>query len=144
MPSDSTPIAGSLRPRGPVVFDVHRRSTPEATLLEVAGEVDLLTAATLGHHIDDEVRRGQDDLVIDLTATQFVDSAGLHILLNAQRRLTRRGRRLAIICQAGPVRRVFELARLIDTLRVFGSLREYREAAASRAAALRPPGRARA
>lgn len=138
--SDSTTLAGSLRPRGPIVFDVDRRPEPGATILEVAGEVDLLTTATLGRHIDDEVRRGECDLVLDLTSTSFVDSAGLHILLGAQRRLARHGRRLAVICPAGPVRRVFELARLLDTLCVVGSLGEYRAAAAAIRSAL--PGRA--
>jgi anti-anti-sigma factor len=60
----------------------------------------------------------QGDIVLDLNDTLFIDSAGLHVLLNTQRRLTRRNRKLRVICGSGPVRRVIELARLVDTLNV--------------------------
>lgn len=128
MQADNRVIARSLRPRGPVALRLAKRHAPEVTVLEVGGEVDILTAAKLGTEIDAEVRCGVGDLVIDLRGTDFVDSAGLHILLNAQRRLTRQGRALAVLCEPGPVRRVFELARLIETLGVVANLREYSRA----------------
>ncbi len=130
--SDQSAIARSLRPRGPISFRLARRLDPEFTLLEIGGEVDLLTASRLGGEIDREVRCGAGDVVVDLRGAEFVDSAGVHILLNAQRRLTRQGRTLAVICPGGPVRRVFELARLIETLGVVESLREYRQVIARR------------
>jgi anti-anti-sigma regulatory factor len=57
---------------------------------------------------------------------QFIDSSGLHVLLGAQRRLARQGRALAIVCTPGPVLRVFELSRLLDTLDIVDSVREFR------------------
>ena len=95
-------------------------------MLRVGGELDLLTADGLRAELDDELRHGTGNVVIDLRDTDFVDSAGLHILLNAQRRLTRQSRSLAVICEPGPVRRVFELAKLVETLGVVPSMREYR------------------
>lgn len=133
MSSSHAAIASSLRPRGPVSFRLTRRAQRDLAVLAVAGEVDLLTASRLAGELDREVRTGGGDVVIDLRRTEFVDSAGLHVLLNGQRRLTRQGRTLAVICSPGPVRRVFELARLADTLGVVGSLREYRRAARRRA-----------
>jgi anti-anti-sigma factor len=56
--------------------------------------------------------------VLDLGETEFIDSAGLAILLNVQRRLERHGRQMRMICRDGPVRRVIELARLEETLGV--------------------------
>jgi anti-anti-sigma regulatory factor len=49
---------------------------------------------------------------------QFIDSARLQILLGAQRRLARAPRALTVVCPGGPVRRVIELARLIEVLGV--------------------------
>lgn len=132
MRSESSAIGRSLRPRGPVTLQLHRRQAPDVTVLEVSGEVDLLTTRRLGTEIDRDVRTGTGDLVVDLQSTHFVDSAGLHLLLNAQRRLARQGRALAVICSPGPVRRVFELTRLVDTLGVVSSLAEYRGAATAR------------
>jgi anti-sigma B factor antagonist len=139
MRADNAAIGRSLRPRGPVMLRIAKRKAPTVTVVEVGGEVDILTAAKLGTEIDMEVRTGSGDLVIDLRRTAFVDSAGLHILLNAQRRLTRQGRGLAVLCEPGPVRRVFELARLVETLGVVASLREYQRAAAARRSAAELP-----
>lgn len=139
MRSNATPIASSLRPRGPVTFDVKRRIASTMTVLELAGEVDLLTAPRLGMAIDREIRTGAGDLVVDLGDADFIDSVGLHILLNASRRLTRQGRGLIVVCPQGPVRRVLELSRLIDTLNVVTSLREHRTACTRRRRPRRSP-----
>jgi anti-anti-sigma regulatory factor len=40
-------------------------------------------------------------------------------LINAHRRLTRRDKGFAVVCPAGPLRRVFELTDMVDTLHVF-------------------------
>lgn len=121
-----TVIARALRPRGPVTLDLRRRRVPDTIVLEVGGELDLLTVGRLTSALDRELRHGTSDVIVDLSRTEFIDSAGLHILLNANRRLTRQGRSLAVVCPPGPVWRVFELAKLLETLRVAPSLREYR------------------
>ncbi len=48
------------------------------------------------------------------------------MLLNAQRRLIRESRSLAVICVPGPVRRLIELTRLVETLGVVSSISEHR------------------
>jgi len=122
MSEHEAPIGRWLRPRGPVTLRLSRRARADATVLRVGGEVDLLTVGRLGAEIDQEVRQGSGDVIVDLRGVDFVDSAGLHILLNAKRRLTRRGRALSVVCKPGPVRRVFELAKLVETLDVVSEL----------------------
>lgn len=109
-------LSESLRPPGPVQFELSEHRRDGTVLLRIAGELDVLTAPKLAARLDDLVRSPADDLVVDLDETAFIDSAGLHTLLNAQRRLTRRGRPLSVICAPGPVRRAIELARLAGTL----------------------------
>lgn len=130
LPTDG-PLRRALRPSGPVQFQLSERRQPGATVVHVDGELDILTAPKLGAQLDGIVRKGSCDLVLDLRDAVFIDSAGLHILLTAHRRLTRASRRLAVICVEGPVRRVIELARLIETLGVVSSLQ---------ASGLRPAG----
>ena len=94
-------------------------------MIAVAGELDILTAPRFGAFINELVHRRSDELVIDLTDTYFIDSAGLQVLLSAQRRVARAGRGLAVICPEGPARRAFELARLVETLGIVSSFEEY-------------------
>jgi anti-sigma B factor antagonist len=90
-----------------------------ATCLSVEGELDILTAPRLVGELDLVLRQASGDVVIDLRPTRFIDSSALSVLLNGQRRLTREGRRLRVVTDAGsPVRATIELARLAQTLNV--------------------------
>jgi anti-sigma B factor antagonist len=124
-PGEDAAIGRSLRPRGPVRLNLTEREAPEATVLTVRGEVDILTSQKLTAQLDDIVRRHSTDAVIDLREAEFIDSVGLYILLNAQRRLRRQSRALAVICGPGAVRRTIELTRLTETLGVVSSFEEY-------------------
>ncbi len=87
------------------------------TVLHLSGELDISTTPRLNAQLDELVRQeGGGAVTIDLRELRFVDSTGLHVLLNVQRRLTRQGRRLRVVCAAGPVRRAIELSRLDETL----------------------------
>ena len=125
-PADQATLGGSLRPRGPIQLALTTRHAFEATVVTVTGELDILTARKLTPQLDGIVRRNSGDAVIDLSRAEFIDSFGLTVLLNTQRRLARQGRTLNVICGEGPVRRAIEFARLIETFGVVSSLEEYR------------------
>ena len=57
-------------------------------------------------------------LVVDLSDVVFMDSTGLALLMNARARVVRLGHGFAIICPKGPIARVFEIADMVDSLRV--------------------------
>ena len=111
-------VAEEFRPRGSVQLVYSETSDEDGFTIGLAGELDMLTAPEFSARVDELVRRQTGTLRIDLRALQFIDSAGLHVLLNAQRRLTRQGRRLQVICADGPVLRAIQLTRLTETLNV--------------------------
>ena len=79
----------------------------DGVVLEVAGEVDVATVNALKEALE---RADDGDVWIDLTGVDFMDSTGLTTLVLAHRRMDHPVRRLALICPAGPVRRVLEIA----------------------------------
>jgi len=129
MDSDRTdgPLRGSLRPRGPVQFEIAQHRRDGYIGVSVSGELDVLTAPRLANTLLPLIRQDPGNVVIDLSQARFIDSVGLHALLNAQRRLTRRGHRLAVIAGPGQVRDMIELARLSDTLGLVFSWDELRQ-----------------
>lgn len=56
---------------------------------------------------------------IDLTATSFMDSSGLHALIDVQARMHELNRRLAVICRGGRVQRLFDLAGISGRLPIY-------------------------
>ena len=128
---DLPTLGGSLRPRGPIQLALTTRYEPNATVIGVGGELDILTVSKLTTRLDDAIRRCQGDVVIDLSDAEFIDSMGLHALLNVQRRLMRDARALTVICPPGRVRNAIELTRLAEPLGVVSSFADYELRAAA-------------
>ena len=97
---------------------VDRTSRDGVDVLFVEGEIDVATAPRLIAALNDAVADAVRSVIIDLTSVGFMDSTGLALLINAHRRLTRRDKGFAVVCPAGPLRRVFELTDMVDTLHV--------------------------
>lgn len=89
-----------------------------ATVVAVAGEIDLAAEEPLRDVLERACDAGTAVVVVDLTATTFVDSTALGLLVAAFRRLDARGARLRVVAVPGPVRRALELTALIDPLGV--------------------------
>jgi anti-sigma B factor antagonist len=79
-------------------------------VLAVAGEVDLASVNELQEALDRAARAQPKEVWIDLTEVEFIDSTGLTALVVAHRLLDVPIRRISLICPAGPVRRVLEVA----------------------------------
>jgi anti-sigma B factor antagonist len=88
-------------------------------LLAVEGEIDIATAPRMIAALNEVLAEIESPLVVDLSSVVFMDSTGLALLMNARRRVVRRGQGFAIVCPPGPIGRVFEIADMIETLRVF-------------------------
>jgi anti-sigma B factor antagonist len=95
----------------------------------VTGEIDIATSPRLIAALNEAGTDSSDSVVVDLAGVEFMDSTGLALLVRAHPRLRGRGRGFAVVCPDGPVRRIFELTDMVETLHV----RPTREAALSAA-----------
>jgi anti-sigma B factor antagonist len=114
--ADAGALRRELRPRGPVRFEMTVIDEPDAVRLRIRGELDVLTTPKLAAELNTVMRRFEGDVIVDLRESVFIDSAGLQILLGTQRRLGHASRKLTVVCDAGPVRRVIEMTRLDEAL----------------------------
>jgi anti-anti-sigma factor len=85
----------------------------------VAGEIDLASVQLVADAVDEAFEAGALELWLDLSSTEFLDSTGLHLLMETQARLDSLSRRLAVICPRGPVRRVLELVGMAERLPIY-------------------------
>jgi anti-sigma B factor antagonist len=97
---------------------------PPHTVVAAAGELDLAMAPELRGCLHRLLDDGATDLVVDLTDASFVDSTILGVLVGAQQRLNRAGRRLTLVCSREAILRVLRLTSLDRVFVVRGSLEE--------------------
>jgi len=92
-----------------------------AAVLRVSGALDLALAPKLQQLVERAVRLGPAVLVIDLTDVGFLASAGMAVLLRAQRECPP-GTAVRIVAQSRIVLRPMELTRLTDEFDLFPTL----------------------
>jgi anti-anti-sigma factor len=103
-------------------FEIASSSVGRVTVIAVTGEIDMTTAPDLLRSLE-LVSDGSEAVVVDLRTTTFLDSSGLNALLTGRRGLEDRGVALRVVVpEENPVRRVFEITRLTESLSVVASL----------------------
>jgi anti-sigma B factor antagonist len=80
----------------------------DAAWVNVAGELDIVTAPELEHTLRDSQQLAHLT-VLDLRELVFMDSAGLHTIVNASLRARRDGRRLVLVRGRPDIYRLFTL-----------------------------------
>ena len=76
-------------------LEVVRRAEPYGVRLIVRGEIDLASVSALDRELREAEGAGRR-IVLDLAGLAFIDSAGIHLLINAQHRADRNGHELAL------------------------------------------------
>lgn len=90
------------------------KTTVEATVIEVAGRLDTITAPMLDKTINEDIS-GVKNLILDLKEVAYVSSAGLRVLLSAQKKMQKVGSmKVRNVC--AEVMEVFEMTGFADIL----------------------------
>ena len=85
--------------------------------ITVEGRLDTTTAPELEAVIRDEIN-GVTELVIDLDKLEYISSAGLRVLLAAQKALSKKGGHVTITNCSPEVREVFTMTGFADILEI--------------------------
>lgn len=94
------------------------------TVVAVKGEVDLATAPTLKNRLLELVASGSREIVVDLTATDFLDSTGLGAVVAAYKRVRAHDGNLRLVATAARVKRVFEITNLDRVVPICATIEE--------------------
>jgi anti-sigma B factor antagonist len=81
-----------------------------------AGEIDLLSCDSLRERLDELWASGCTDVVLDLREVTFMDSAGVHLLIEHHKRAAANDAAFSIIPGGRPVTRVLELTGIDELL----------------------------
>ena len=90
------------------------KKNQEVTVVEVVGRLDTITAPALDKTINEDIGDTKS-LVLDVKGMEYISSAGLRVLLAAQKKMQKIGTMKVInVCQE--VMEVFEMTGFADIL----------------------------
>ncbi len=95
-----------------MTIDIKKNAS--ATTIEVVGRLDTITAPVLEQTINDNMANMQN-LVFDFKGLEYISSAGLRVLLSAQKKMQKIGTmKLVNVCE--DVMEIFEMTGFADIL----------------------------
>jgi len=99
---------------------IDARTEGEATaVLSLAGEVDVANAGQVRDAALTLMSGGTKHLVVDLNATEYMDSTGLGTLVGLLKRMKESGGDVVIAVARPRVRRLFEITGLTQVFRIY-------------------------
>lgn len=88
----------------------------DVTTIELVGRLDTTTAPALDKTINEDIADAKN-LVLDIKRLEYISSAGLRVLLGAQKKMQKVGSmKLINVCEA--VMEVFEMTGFVDILSI--------------------------
>ena len=107
-----------------MLFEIERTTSFDVPVLRAVGELDLTTSPVLAEAADADLAERPASLVVDLTATTFLDSSGARTLAQLARRAAAEDVALQVVCprRNTAVRMVIDLLDLRSVMTVLESV----------------------
>lgn len=96
-----------------------RAPQTDVRILDVEGEVDVYTSASLKQEISAAVSDGVKYIVLNLSKVEYLDSTGLGLLIGALKRLKENQGNLVIASPSVRIMRVFEITGLYKIFSIY-------------------------
>lgn len=105
-------------------FSVSPRRHGETLVLHVAGDLDVLTAPTLGTHLDVALSStlSTSVVVVDLSDVEFLSSAGISVLVETHRLTACTALSLRVVADGPVTGRPLRLMRLDEVINLYPSV----------------------
>ncbi|MCI7146025.1 MAG: STAS domain-containing protein [Clostridiales bacterium] len=95
-------------------MNIEIKNNASETVIEIAGRLDTTTAPALDKAIREDIG-DTENLVLDIKDLEYISSAGLRVLLSAQKQMQKIGSMKVInVCEA--IMEVFEMTGFADVL----------------------------
>ncbi len=101
-------------------MDIAMKAFKHCHLVEVKGRIDSMTAPQFSQALEGVIEKGMYKIVVDMSALEYMSSAGFRALLAAQRQCKRYNRGEVILAAVPPrIREALELAGFTELFKTF-------------------------
>jgi anti-anti-sigma factor len=112
----NTDAGGTRIERGPLLIQIER-DPDELLVIELYGELDLSGVEVLSRELQRAEATHVDQIMVDLSGLDFIDSSGMRTLLQAHERSEQNSSRLTFLRGTGQVAQVLAVTKIDTVLR---------------------------
>lgn len=105
-------------------FTVIPRRDGDVAVLRVVGDLDALTAPTLGTYLDVALASAPPVLIVDITEVGFLASAGISMLVETHRLISRADISLRVVADGPATSRPLRMMRIDEVIDLYSTMDE--------------------
>lgn len=98
---------------------IETANTKGIPIIRLNGELDAYTCAQLREEMIEVIENSSPNIVVDMSDVEYIDSSGLGTLVGGLKRSSEKGGKIAVVCVAGQIRKVFEITGLEKVFPIF-------------------------
>ena len=102
-------------------MEMIERENNSIQIIDVIGEVDLYNTKEIKDMIDEKIKQGKYQIILNLLKVPFMDSSGIGTLVTGMYRLKKYQGSLKIVNIVGSVAKVFKMTGMDTHLEIFDS-----------------------
>lgn len=98
--------------------------SPGILILTVGGSLDANTSSQLEAEVNDLLKGSARGLVFDFELLEFISSAGIRVVLMAQKELKKKGGAVMMMNMQPQIQKVFDIIKALPDATIFSSVEE--------------------
>ncbi len=98
--------------------------SPGVIALKIGGSLDANTSSRLEDEINDLLETSPKSLIFDFESLDFISSAGIRVILMAQKELLKRGGSIMMVKLQPQIQKVFDIIKALPNATIFRNIEE--------------------
>lgn len=107
-------------------MEIEKKQEKEVALVSVKGRMDAVSSPEFEKEMAVLIAEGNNVLILDLFALDYISSAGLRTILTITKKLKQKGGKLLLAGLKGMVKEVFEISGFRSVIPIFESVESAR------------------
>lgn len=95
---------------------ITRATQPDEAVIRVEGELEMATASRMRDELQRAFATSRQRIVVDLRGLDFLDSTGIHALVQAHQKCQFSNRSLTLLLDTGSVHRTLDVCGLLNVI----------------------------
>ena len=100
-------------------LQIRTRIVESIPVIDLSGELDAYTCSMFRDAIIDVIEQGHPSVVVNMSEVEYIDSSGLGTLVGGLKRSSEKGGKIAVVCSANQICKVFEITGLEKVFPIF-------------------------
>ena len=108
-------------------YSLKRVDQEQVTIFKVEGEIDIYSAPEFKYSMLEAIEGHRNELIIDLTGVNFIDSTGLGVLVSASRQIINRKGKLLLVADDQIILNIFEITGINKIISIYPTIKEAKD-----------------